>query len=182
MRRLSGKDLFSIEDSHTPSYPRVAGGQWPPGRRAAAGSKVLKSGAQHGLSPGLRPLRILGAVSAGFGLAAEALYNSAERRKKSLSHTSQNRGNRKKSSAHRRCACVGSDFHETELLKFRKHFGTCARNATFENPRRGERRIRTSRRGAQRAPNGVKFTLTHFSDSWKSGGVPPRAVYLQSIY
>ena len=31
-------------------------------------------------------MRILGAVSAGFGLAAEALYNSAERRK-IYSHT-----------------------------------------------------------------------------------------------
>ena len=51
------------------------------------------------MCPGLFPLRILGAVSAGFGLAAEALLNSAERRKKSLSHTSQIHKNRIRPSA-----------------------------------------------------------------------------------
>ena len=43
----------------------------------------------------------------------------AERRKKSLSHTSQIRGNRIKSSAHASAHSVGSDFHETNVVKKR---------------------------------------------------------------
>ena len=79
----------------------------------------------------MRPLRILGAASAGFGLAAEALYNSAERRK-NHSHTLLRFVKIGKGQARTPVRKRSPRFLRDHTLKFRKHFGTCARNATIE--------------------------------------------------
>ena len=70
-------------------------------------------GSISGHAPEMRPLRILGAVSAGFGLAAEALYNSAERRK-NHSHTLIRIVKIGIGQARTQCAGAVPDFYETK--------------------------------------------------------------------